>query len=87
VWEVEFDIRAAKSLERLSSADRERIRRFIDERLLRMDDPRTLGMPLSGALAGLWRYRVGDFRIIAKIIDERLVVLVVEVGHRREVYR
>jgi mRNA interferase RelE/StbE len=87
VWEVEFDIRAAKSLERLSSADRERIRRFIDERLLRMDDPRTMGMPLSGALTGLWRYRVGDFRIIAKIIDERLVVLVVEVGHRREVYR
>jgi mRNA interferase RelE/StbE len=87
VWSVEFDNRAIKSLERLSKSNRERIRRFIDDRLLRIDDPRTLGIPLSGGLAGLWRYRVGDFRIIAKLIDDRLVVLVVEVGHRSEVYR
>jgi mRNA interferase RelE/StbE len=87
VWKVEFDKRAVKSLDRLSTANKIRISRYIDDRLLRADDPRSLGTALTGGLAGLWRYRVGDFRIIARIIDHRLVVLVVEIGHRREVYR
>lgn len=86
-WSVEFDNRAVKSLERLSKTNRLRIERFIDDRLLKTDDPRTLGTALTGGLTGLWRYRVGDFRIIAKIIDDRLVVLVIAIGHRREVYR
>jgi mRNA interferase RelE/StbE len=87
VWSVEFDNRAVKNLERLSKSNRGRIRRFIDDRLLRIDDPRTLGIPLSGGSGGLWRCRVGNFRIIAKLIDDRLVVLVVEIGHRSEVHR
>jgi mRNA-degrading endonuclease RelE of RelBE toxin-antitoxin system len=50
-------------------------------------DPRRLGQPLTGDRHGFWRYRVGDYRIVAAIEDDRLVVLVVTVGHRREVYR
>ena len=87
VWQVEFDRRALKSLDNLSAANKLRVSRFIDERVLKADDPRKLGTALTGGLSGLWRYRVGDLRIVAKIIDHRLVVLVVEVGHRREVYR
>jgi mRNA interferase RelE/StbE len=86
-WTVEFDKRALKGLDRLSTANKLRISRFIDERVLKADDPRKLGTALTGGLGGLWRYRVGDLRIVAKIIDHRLVVLVVEIGHRREVYR
>lgn len=50
-------------------------------------DPRAPGKALTGRFSGLWRYRVGDYRIICKIEDDRLVVLVVEVGHRRDIYR
>ncbi len=87
VWKAEFDKRAVKSLESLSKTNRDRIRRFIDERLLTANDPRLLGAALAGNLAGLWRYRVGDLRIVAKIIDERLVILVISIGHRSEIYR
>jgi len=51
------------------------------------DDPRQLGTSMVGDRAGKWRYRVGDYRVICQLIDDRLVVLVVHVGHRREVYR
>ena len=60
----------------------------MDERVAALEDPRALGKRLAGSmLAGLWRYRVGDYRILSKIEDDRLVVLVVAVKHRREAYR
>jgi mRNA interferase RelE/StbE len=55
--------------------------------VLAIEDPRKLGKPLKGDKGDLWRYRIGDYRAICKIEAERLVVLVLEVGHRREVYR
>ena len=87
MWTIDFDRRAFKSLSRLSKDNQERIRDFLDVKLLRLQDPRKLGSALSGGLSGLWRYRVGDVRIIAKLQDDRLVILIVEVGHRREIYR
>ena len=66
---------------------RRRIRDYLERRVAVLDDPRELGEPLKGNFAGLWRYRVGDYRVIAQIQDDRLVVLVVRVGHRREIYR
>jgi mRNA interferase RelE/StbE len=87
VWRIEFDRRAFKDLERLGKTDRERVRKFLDRRVLAHDDPRTFGAPLAGALSGLWRYRVGDIRIIASIEDDRFVVKVVSVGNRRDIYR
>ncbi|AEQ51969.1 addiction module toxin, RelE/StbE family [Pelagibacterium halotolerans B2] len=53
----------------------------------RLDDPRQAGSALMGQLSGYWRYRIGDYRVLCRIIDGELLVLVVEVGHRREVYR
>ena len=57
------------------------------EEIANLDDPRSRGKALTGNLAGLWRYRVGDYRVVCDIEDGVLVILVVDVAHRREVYR
>jgi len=56
------------------------------ERIATADDPRRFGKALTGGLAGLWRYRIGDYRVVATFEDKALVVLVLRVAHRREVY-
>ena len=85
-WKIELDSRAAKELRTLDRQHQQRIVRFLRERVAIADDPRSLGRPLKGQATGLWRYRVGPFRILCTIEDERLVVLVIRIGHRREVY-
>lgn len=75
-------------MERLDPMVRRRIRAFLSERVALLDDPRQLGGPLQGAhFAGLWRYRVGDYRILVDIQDQIVTVIVVGIGHRGEVYR
>lgn len=86
-WRVEFDAAAAKELKKLNPADQSRILKFLRERVAADDDPRRLGSALTGEFSGLWRYRVGDFRIVAAIEDARVIVLVLRIGHRREIYR
>ena len=62
--------------------------KFLLERLANLENPRSLGEALQGRHLGeFWRYRVGDYRIVCKIQDDHLVILVIKVGHRREVYR
>jgi mRNA interferase RelE/StbE len=87
-WTIELRASAEKQLGRLANRDAARIISFLEERLAAHENPRELGDALKGhALGGYWRYRVGDYRIICDIQDQRLVVLVIEIGHRREVYR
>ncbi len=86
-WKVEFQRSAAKQLRALDGPTQRRILRFFRERVAMSDDPRKLGKALTGDKGGLWRYRIGDYRAICKLEDERLTVLVLEVGHRREIYR
>lgn len=86
-WRVEFDSRALDDLRKLGTTPRVRILRFLEERIARAEDPRRLGKALSGDKAGFWRYRVGDYRIIARIEDHRLVVLIIAIGHRGDIYR
>ena len=91
-WRIEFDAGALKDLRGLDGQIARRITQFLRERLATMDDPRGLGVasrrPRSGSEAtSLWRYRVGDWRIVVRIEDEVLRVLVVRIAHRREVYR
>ncbi len=83
-WKVEFQKSAAKQLRALDRPIQQRVLTYFRTRVLAADDPRQLGKALTG---GLWRYRIGDYRAICKLEDERLVVLVLEIGHRREVYR
>jgi mRNA interferase RelE/StbE len=85
-WRVEFDARAAHELRKLDRAAQQLILRYLRVRIATADDPRRFGRALTGDLKGLWRYRVGDYRIVAKIEDDHLIVLIVTVGHRREVY-
>jgi len=87
-WTIEFDPFAAKQLAKLSKTDALRIRNFLRERLAPLENPRSLGLALQGArFAGVWRYRVGDYRVLCEIQDDRVVVLVVAIAHRRDVYR
>jgi mRNA interferase RelE/StbE len=86
-WKVEVDRRAAKELRSLDPDGRRRILRFLRERVATAEDPRRFGRALRGQSAPLWRYRVGPYRLICSIEDERLLVLVVRVAHRREAYR
>lgn len=85
-WAYKLTERAVKDLRRLSETDRRRIFRYLDERIATEDDPRRFGKALRSDLAGLWRYRVGDCRIICEIRDGELVVLVVAIGNRRDIY-
>ncbi|MCR5855373.1 type II toxin-antitoxin system RelE/ParE family toxin [Mesorhizobium sp. J428] len=86
-WQVRFERRAEKDLERLGSVDRVRIARFIHDRIAAREDPREVGEALHGPLGHYWKYRVGDFRVIASIDDATVTVLVVRIGNRREIYR
>ena len=86
-WRIEFEESAKKELAKLDRQEARRIVRFLREQIEPAEDPRRVGKPLKGTLAGLWRYRVGNYRIVARIQDDRLLVLVVRIGHRREVYR
>jgi mRNA interferase RelE/StbE len=85
-WRVEFDADAARDLRKLGHEARRLILTYLRTRIATAEDPRRFGRPLTADLKGLWRLRVGDYRIVAKIEADRLVVLVVTVGHRREVY-
>jgi len=88
VWRIELSTLGQKTLAKLSPQVRERVLRFLFERVAPLEDPRSIGDALKGAeLGNFWKYRVGDVRIIADIQDRSLRVLVIKVGHRREVYR
>jgi mRNA interferase RelE/StbE len=87
-WRIEFERSALREFEKLSRPERARILAFLTERLAVRTDPRQLGQPLKGATLGeFWRYRVGNYRVLVRLKDRELVILVIRVGHRREVYR
>ncbi len=86
-WQIEFDPTARRELEKLDKPVSERILKFLYQRVGALDDPRKIGERLQGTLRQFWKYRVGDYRLICSIKDERVVVIVVRVGHRREIYK
>ncbi|MDO5091490.1 MAG: type II toxin-antitoxin system RelE/ParE family toxin [Cardiobacteriaceae bacterium] len=87
-WKVEFVRDAEKELRKLDKVVARRILRFLQERIAPLDNPRALGRALQGKMWGeFWRYRVGDCRVIVRIEDDILTVLVVKVGNRRDIYR
>jgi mRNA interferase RelE/StbE len=86
-WTVSFDPRALSELKKLDHLVQRRILRFLQERISGQRNPRELGKALTGDKIGLWRYRIGDYRVISDIKDEDQLVLVLRVAHRRQVYR
>lgn len=85
-WDYSFDARALRELRKLGKQAQRDIITYLDTRIGCDEDPRRFGKGLRANLAGLWRYRVGDYRILCQIEDSKLVVLVISVGHRRDVY-
>ncbi len=88
VWQIELSPLALKNLSQLDQQIARRILKFLHDRLATLDDPRSIGEALRGSRLGeFWKYRVGDYRIIASIEDDQVLVFVVRIGNRREVYR
>jgi mRNA interferase RelE/StbE len=86
VWRVELEADAKSDLHRLGADAAQRITKYLRTKLATANDPRRFGQPLRGDLHGLWRYRVADYRVLARIEEQRLLVLVVRIGHRKDVY-
>jgi mRNA interferase RelE/StbE len=88
VWAIEFDEAAKKELAKLDRQVAKRLLDFLKQRVISLKDPRSVGQALKGSKLGeFWKYRVGDFRIIANIEDKKMIILVLRVGNRREIYR
>jgi mRNA interferase RelE/StbE len=85
---IELSVQADRELGKLDPQQSKRILKFLHERVTPLDNPRSIGQALHGSELGeFWKYRVGDYRLICKIEDNRLLILVLRVGHRREIYR
>ena len=87
-WRIEVSETAEKQLAKLDQPVAKRLRSFLRERLASLDDPRSIGQALRGSELGeFWKYRVGDWRLICQIKDAKILITVVRLGNRREVYR
>jgi mRNA interferase RelE/StbE len=86
-WNIEFDKKALDEISALDKPVREIIISFLREKLPYMENPRSIGEALQGTLKGIWRYRKGDYRILCKIEDESITILVISAMHRRHVYK
>ncbi|HXC43882.1 MAG TPA: type II toxin-antitoxin system RelE/ParE family toxin [Candidatus Dormibacteraeota bacterium] len=86
-WRIEITRTATKQITKLDQQPQKSILRFLRERLAGAENPRQWGRALQGEKRGLWRYRVGDYRLICDIQDQKITILVLELGHRKDVYR
>jgi mRNA interferase RelE/StbE len=86
-WRIEFTRTAQKQIAKLDRPVQTSIQQFLRERILPSPDPRQFGKALQGEKRGLWRYRVGDYRLICDIQDERITILLLELGHRKDIHR
>ena len=87
-WRFEFDPAAQRELGKLDLQVARRILSFLHERVATLEDPRSIGEALKGsALGEYWKYRIGDWRVICEIKDKEIVIVVLRIGNRREVYR
>jgi mRNA interferase RelE/StbE len=87
-WTVELDPSVEKELDKLDTQQAKRILRFLFERVAHLEDPRSIGEALKGSkFKSLWKYRVGDYRIITNLEDNIAQILVLKIGNRKEIYR
>lgn len=87
-YSVELSESADRELNKLDAQPRNCLLKFLHQRIAKLDNPRSVGEALHGSLLGeFWKYRVGDYRLICKIEDDRVLVLVLRVGHRKDIYR
>lgn len=87
IWAIEYTGTAVTQLRKLDRQIARRILDYLDAKIASLEDPRTRGKALSGPLGELWRYRIGDYRVICEIQDNVMRILVVEAGHRKQIYK
>ena len=86
IWQLAFHHRAEKQIRQLPSATQKRMIDFFEQRVLDLPDPLILARPLHGDMAGLWRFRIGDYRVIVTMDRRKMIILALEIGHRKEIY-
>lgn len=86
MWKIEWDSKALKEAKKLDRDARKKIVDYLEKRVLASQKPYQFGKPLKGNKVGIWRYRVGNYRILCQIEDEALIILVIAVGHRKDIY-
>lgn len=86
-WTIEYDRRVLKDMKKLDKTVQRQILDFFDKRIASSSDPRRFGKSLKSSFSGLWRYRIGDYRAICRIQDEKFLVLVVRIAHRSKAYK
>lgn len=86
-WTIKYADTAVRQLKKLDRPVARRILDYMDDRVATAENPHSLGKALTGHMGGLWRFRVGDYRVVCEIRDGELVVLVLEIGDRKEIYR
>ena len=85
MYKIKFTDKASKALRKLDNSIQRKIISYLDQSSL-LQNPKSFGKPLLHDKKGSWRYRVGDYRIICQIIDRELVILTLDIGHRKEIY-
>ena len=85
-YDVEYSKTAMNTIKKMDSSTSKLIRIWIEKNLMNTENPRIKGKALTGDLKGLWRYRVGDYRILAEIQDAKIVILILDIGHRSKIY-
>jgi mRNA interferase RelE/StbE len=86
-WLIKYSEKANKQLKPFDPTVRKRIKKFLEERISPLDNPRSIGEALSGPLGDYWKYRVGDYRIICDIQDNIITILILTIGNRKQVYK
>lgn len=85
-WKIEFDNRARKELRKLDPETQKRLLSWISENVAGTGNPREKGRALKGRFRGLWRYRVGDYRIVCQIKDDEILILILRIAHTKDIY-
>jgi mRNA interferase RelE/StbE len=86
VWTIEWEAKSLRELSKFDKFIQKKILTFLNKKISKLDNPRVFGKPLSYDKYGLWRYRLEDYRIVCRIDDNAIRILVVKVGHRKQVY-
>ena len=86
VWKIEYLKSIQKEVRKIDRKEQQRIKEYLEEKVAKLEDPRELGKALKGEFKELWRYRIGNYRAICEIQDKTITVLVVHIGHRKDVY-
>lgn len=87
VWKIEYLKSIQKEVRKIDRTSQKKIREYLENKVAKMENPRDIGKALKGEMKELWRYRIGDYRAICEIQDKSITVLVIHIGHRKNVYK